>query len=272
MYSDVIDLRDFYAQPLGRVARRMVGLRIRAMWPNVAGLRVIGLGYATPFLRHFRDEAALCAGLMPAAQGVVRWPSEGRGRSALVEDVSLPLDDASIDRVIVVHGVEVADALPKLLREIWRVLAPGGRVIIVAPNRRGLWARTDTTPFGQGRPFSRAQLSRLLREGMFSPIGWARALFVPPFRWAWLLRTAAVWERLGTVAWPGFSGVILVEAAKEIYGVLPNRGWRLAEQLKAPLGPVPAVPQTSDRTATGASAGTPLARPRGSRTTDFSPD
>lgn len=272
MYSDVIDLRDFYAQPIGRVARRMIGLRIREIWPSVSGARLVGLGYATPFLRQFRDEAPLCAGFMPAAQGVVRWPSDGPGRVALVEDISLPLADAAIDRVIVAHGVEAADALPALLREIWRILAPGGRLIIVAPNRRGMWARTDTTPFGQGRPFSRSQLSRLLREGMFSPTSWSRALFVPPFRWSWLLRSAVAWERLGGYAWPGFSGVILVEAVKEIYGVVPTRGWRIAERLSPRLDPVPAVPRASACAPASATAGTLPVRRSGLPTIGSSPD
>lgn len=272
VYSDVIDLRDFYSQPLGRVARRMIGSRIRDMWPEAKDARLVGLGYATPFLGQFLGETALCAGFMPAAQGVVRWPSDGPGRSALVEDISLPLGDASIDRVIIVHGVEAADALPALLREIWRVLAPGGRLMIIAPNRRGMWARTDTTPFGQGRPFSRSQLSRLLREGMFSPTAWSRALFVPPFRWSWLLRSARAWERLGSFAWPGFSGVILVEAVKEIYGVIPNRGWRIAEQLNPQLDPVPAVPRASGYRTLRATAGTPPVRREDWPTKDFAPD
>ena len=38
-----------------------------------------------------------------------------------------------------------------------------GKLVIVTPNRRGLWARFEHTPFGTGRPFSRGQLTELLR-------------------------------------------------------------------------------------------------------------
>src|ERR1700737_3982393 len=59
-----------------------------------------------------------------------------------------------------------------LLREVWRVLAPSGRLIAVIPNRRGVWTRTDNTPFGHGRPYSRAQINELLRQTWFTPPAW----------------------------------------------------------------------------------------------------
>lgn len=240
MRIHVIDLRDFYSRPIGAAVRRLVGHQIRKLWPNVAGERIVGLGFATPYLRQFREEATANIGAMPAAQGVVRWPSEGPGAATLVDEEALPFADASIDRVLIVHGVETMDALKPVLREVWRVLVPGGRLIIVATNRSGLWARVDTTPFGHGRPFSRRQLSILLRDGMFSPAGWAQALYMPPFRFALLIRSAIWWERLGAVFWPGFAGVVMVEAIKEMYAMIPAKEPGLAARLRPGLVPKPA--------------------------------
>ena len=240
MRIHVIDLRDFYSRPIGAVVRRLVGRQIRKLWPNVTGDRLVGLGYATPYLRQFRDEATATVGAMPGAQGVVRWPSDGPGSTTLVDEVALPFADASIDRVLIVHGVETVDAVKSMLREVWRVLVPGGRLIIVATNRSGLWARVDTTPFGHGRPFSKKQLSLLLREGLFSPAGWSQALFMPPFRLALLIRSAIWWERLGAVFWPGFSGVVMVEAVKEMYAMVPAKEPGLAARLRPGLVVTPA--------------------------------
>ncbi len=53
MFADVVDLREFYMTRLGQVARRMLGRRIRMMWPDLTGSRLLGLGYATPYLRPF---------------------------------------------------------------------------------------------------------------------------------------------------------------------------------------------------------------------------
>jgi hypothetical protein len=94
-------------------------------------------------------------------------------------------------------------------------LAPEGRILIVVPNRRGVWARLDTTPFGTGRPYSRSQLEALLVQSLFTPIEWDSALHLPPFDRRILLRSAAAWERFGSRAWPAFAGVLIVEARKE---------------------------------------------------------
>ena len=56
-----------------------------------------------------------------------------------------------------------------LLQEVWRVLAPSGRVIIAVVARDGLWANAESTPFGHGRPYSRRQLAALLREAELEP-------------------------------------------------------------------------------------------------------
>lgn len=223
MRLDVIDIRAFYASPLGGIARRFLAQRIRKIWPDVRGLRVAGLGYATPYLGMFHEEAALTADLMPARQGVARWPVLAPSLTALVDPDDLPLHDGSIDRLLMVHGIEMAENLSIMLNEVWRVLAPGGQLLMIVPNRRGVWARFDSTPFGHGRPFSRGQLMQLLRDAYLAPEVWTSALYMPPFKRSVLLRSAVTWERVGITLWPGFSGVILVEATKQVYAIHPTR-------------------------------------------------
>ena len=152
MSYDVVDLRDFYAQRLGTVARRFVGRGIRARWAATAGQRVLGVGYATPYLGLFREEAERCLAFMPAVQGVVKWPSAKPTLAALVDEYELPLADSSVDRVLLIHGIEFSEQIRPMLKEAWRVLGGGGRLLAVLPNRRGIWARIDNTPFGQGHP------------------------------------------------------------------------------------------------------------------------
>ena len=149
---------------------------------------------------------------MMARQGVFRWPEEGAVESALVDECDLPLLESVVDVALVVHGLELTDAPAEMLREIWRVLAPQGRLFLVVPNRRGVWARFDTSPFGHGQPFSRPQLSALLKESQFSVVSWSHALYFPPSTWAAILSAAPAIEGLGSRLMPALSGAIIVEA------------------------------------------------------------
>lgn len=218
MWSDVIDLRDFYESDLGETARLMIGRQIRQIWPDMRDRRVLGLGFATPYLPLLQNGAERAIAVMPAHQGVVHWPAGGKSLVCLAEESELPLADRSIDRVLMVHFLESTDHVHATLREVWRVLADGGKLLAVVPNRRGLWARWERTPFGQGRPYTTSQIKRLLRETMFSPETTSSALFVPPFSSRTLLRSSAAWERMGTRWFPTFAGALLVEAGKQIYG------------------------------------------------------
>lgn len=236
MFPDVVDLRDFYDTSLGQVARRMIRQRVRVMWPNVAGLSVLGLGYATPYLKVFQEADRMLA-MMPASQGVLHWPRDEPGLVALADEAELPLADVSVDRVLLVHAVECTEQLRPMLREVWRVLAGSGRLLVVVPNRRGIWARSDRTPFGQGHPFSQPQLSRLLRDSLFTPVQSANALFVPPMRSRMMLASARAWEQIGGRWFQRFSGAIVVEAEKQIYAATPLRRPALKQPLR-PLLPV----------------------------------
>jgi SAM-dependent methyltransferase len=238
---DVVDLRNFYAQRLGTVARRFVSRGIRARWTDTSALRVLGIGYATPYLGLFREEAERCLAMMPAPQGVVRWPSSRPALAALVEEDDLPLTDSAVDRVLLVHALEASSDPVGLLREVWRVLSGGGRLLAVVPNRRGLWARMDTTPFGYGRPYSRSQITHLLRETWFTPTGWGEALYVPPIARGWFLRSAVAWERTGATLSAPFAGVHIVEATKQVYRAIPARRERrrFVPSLQPVLAPAP---------------------------------
>lgn len=223
MWLDVVDLKDFYGSGLGQTARRLIMRRLREMWPDTRGLRVLGVGYATPFLRPFQAEAERAIAAMPASQGATAWPAEARGLVALTEDVSLPFPDRSFDRILLTHALENTERSRALMRDVWRVLTDDGRIIVMTPNRQGIWSRLERTPFAMGRPYSAQQLHGLLRDTMFTPVTTGRALFLPPVRYRLFLPWAGALENLGNRWFPGISGVVLVEAAKQIYAA-PHSG------------------------------------------------
>lgn len=223
MWSDVLDLEEFYSSTLGQMTARLLRARLRDVWPSVRGEAVLGLGYATPFLRPFVEEAARTLAFMPAPQGVTRWPREGRNIATLVDELDLPLPDRSVDRVLLVHAVECTEQLRPMLREIWRVMADGGRLIVVAPTRAGLWSQIDRSPFYHGHPYSSGQLVALLRANMFAPLRQTRALYMPPTRSRLAMSMAPAVERFGR-RWLGrFAGVSVIESGKQLYAGIAER-------------------------------------------------
>ncbi|MEM9494889.1 MAG: methyltransferase domain-containing protein [Pseudomonadota bacterium] len=248
MRTDILEFHEFYQSPLGRMAERFIGERLQEAWPSMARLTLAGFGYATPYLKFFDDADARLA-LAPGGQGVMRWPRSGANAAGLVCEDHWPLPDASVDRLIVVHGLEEAAAPRRLMREIWRVLTDDGRVIIVAAHRRGLWSTVDATPFAAGRPYLKRRLNALLQDAMFRANAWSAALYFPPVQSQFLLRAARAWERTGTRAWPGLGGVIMVEAQKELMapaGLVRQRARGVIRPIAAPHGAIN-VPQRAPR-------------------------
>jgi SAM-dependent methyltransferase len=213
MPQDVRDLTAFYDTPLGQLAHRAILREVQNFWPDLRNYRVLGYGFAIPYLRAFKGtERSIAA--MPAPQGVVSWPEE-KNSALLCEEDALPFPDVFFDRILIVHGLEASESLRALLRQLWRVLAPEGRILLVAPNRASLWAQVQKSPFGHGRPFSKPELEGLLKDALFEPGRWRRALFAPPFET--VTRSGAGWEKIGKRLFSGVGGVHVVEAAKSFY-------------------------------------------------------
>ena len=219
MWIDVSDLCQFYGSPLGKLTQRLLLERFRYCWPNLTGKRVLSLGYGTPYMRRLNDKAERSLAAMPQGQGVIHWPPHQPSSVVLTEENKLPFPDNSIDRILLIHAVEFTEHLRPMLREAWRTLASGGRVLAVVPNRRGVWAQLESTPFGHGQPYSEGQLDRLLRDCLFSPIRSDFALYAPPSKRRIIRRVAPTWERLGRRWLRPFSGVVLIEAEKQVYAV-----------------------------------------------------
>ncbi len=233
MHLDVRDLRHFYYRTkLGRAAQKAVRDQARAFWPDVTSETVVGAGFAVPLLRPFAAEARRTIALMPGAQGVMHWPPSGPNVSVLCEETLWPVQTGHVDRLILLHGLETSDTPGRLLQECYRTLGPGGRALFVVPNRAGLWARNDKTPFGFGRPYSLSQLETQLRSYDFVPQRHAAALFQPVSEQRFWMRAGQLMERAGkSIAGRLAGGVLLVEATKQV----PARAGGLGMRERRPL-------------------------------------
>ncbi|GBD44245.1 Ubiquinone/menaquinone biosynthesis C-methyltransferase UbiE [bacterium HR40] len=219
MRPQIDELQRFYDGPTGRSVQRLLSARVRELWPDLGGRRLLAIGYPLPLFTQTAMAQAVVA--MPETQGARPWPEQGPNRVVLVREDELPFPDAAFERLLLVHALENVRHPNRLLREAWRVLEDGGRMLVVVPNRHGLWCWSDSTPFGSGRPFSASQLDRLLANHLFAPLAEGQALWMPPLRSHLARRLAGPLERAGRRLAPGFAGVLLREAEKRIYAAPP---------------------------------------------------
>jgi SAM-dependent methyltransferase len=223
MAADAHAAADFYSTARGTVAARLLRERLALLWPDLHGQSVLGIGFAAPYLRLWRDEATRCIALTPAQMGATRWPLGEPSLSCTAEEDALPFPDLAFDRVLLVHGLEAAESARHMLRETWRVLKDDGRLLVVAPNRSGMWAYWESTPFGHGQPYSFGQIGRLLAGSLYRVERRDTALHLPPTRWRLMMRSAALCERTGRKWLPGVAGVTITEAVKDVYAAMPVR-------------------------------------------------
>ncbi len=221
MAADAHAAADFYGTLWGAVAGELVRERLALLWPDVRGQSILGIGFLPPYLRPWREQAERCIAATPAQVGAARWPVGSPNLSCTVEEEALPFPDLCFDRILLVHGLEAAENAGRMLREVWRVLRDDGHLLVVTPNRVGLWAHVEATPFGHGQPFSPGQIGRLLAANLFRVERRDSALYLPPVRTRLVLRGARLWERSGRQVAPRFGGVTITEAVKDLYGAIP---------------------------------------------------
>lgn len=250
MWFDITHVRAFYDKPLGQLVAQLLAAHLATYWPRqtpphkieqnaqtATPERIIGLGYALPFLETLWPQAELFA-FMPPRLGSMAWHNTGTGtggnRSCLIDESALPLADNSVDRILILHMLEFAADPKALLSEVWRVLAPNGRVLLVAPNRYGVWAHSQHTPWSGGNRFSKRQIRRLLEKAEFVSLNWQACFLAPPTALRLTMRRAAYVERTARHFTPALCGLLLVEATKQVYAPIgkPARAAKLASVLR----------------------------------------
>jgi len=224
---DVLTIHRFYESPLGQQVGQLIGERIVKYLPPNPGAITVGLGYGLPYLEHLNaqepeDTSSRFLAFMPAQQGVCHWPSVENSHTSLVDPYHLPLGDSSVERLLFTHALEHANKPANLLREAWRVLAPGGQIVVLVPNRLRTWSAAEATPFGHGRPYTKGQLFSLMSEQMLAPDAWETALMQPPFTWPGATKLMRASEKLIGSLGRTLGGALVVSARKQVYGAIPK--------------------------------------------------
>ncbi|WP_455477865.1 class I SAM-dependent methyltransferase [Bartonella sp. B10] len=214
---DIVTLRDFYASTLGMRVQETLCNQLNLYWPDLTGKRIMGLGYTLPYLSILRQRAQQCFAFMPACQGALPWPCADEVATVLVFEEDLPLPDASIDCILLVHALEYTENSLETLNEIWRVLVPNGHLIVVVPNRSSFWARNGCTPFGYGEPYSRQQITRLFEKTNFISGPVQEVVHYTPSSGYVSRLFSFFYEPFARYLLPYFGGLLMCQAQKRVY-------------------------------------------------------
>ncbi|NCP62066.1 MAG: class I SAM-dependent methyltransferase [Alphaproteobacteria bacterium] len=224
MWVDAERLKNFYHSNLGTLVQRKITAAIETIWPDVKGEVVAGFGFCHPYLGLFEGEAERILSLMPAPQGARAWPKNKKNLTALVEETQWPLQDKSVDRLLLCHALEYSDQVQKILEECWRVLSDRGELLVIVPNRRSAWAQTTTTPLGYGTPYTGHQLYDVLERANFMPLKPRYCLYAPPGTSLLTLKFSSTFEKYGPLFSKKLGGVVAFPARKQVYALTPRQG------------------------------------------------
>lgn len=212
MYS-VADLHQYYQSDEGVKTAQHLAKDIAALWSPAADEMAAAVGFPFPFLanRHLPPV------LMPNMPGAACWQGPDGVISAQIDSACWPISSDQLDRLFIAHALEFVPDHRQFLQEAARCLCGSGRLLLMVPHRRGMWARSTRTPFGHGTSFSRGQLNRLLLDCGLEPTAYHRSLISLPTRLDWPAQIKASMGRLGGRVARVFGGVLLVEAQKMVY-------------------------------------------------------
>jgi SAM-dependent methyltransferase len=117
------------------------GRSIRRFVPSFAGKRVgdFGCGFQAAFARTIAGEAANVILVDVALADDLKADGRIRAIEGRLPDALASIDGASLDVVMMVSVLEHVSDAPGLLREVRRVLAPGGVALVNVPSWRGKW-------------------------------------------------------------------------------------------------------------------------------------
>ncbi len=221
-------LAAYYQTSTGRMVRHLISRKLKPVLTSCLphgrhDLAVAGLGYMRPYLKYIADHYPDLVNFQTIECATQPWPAlragdaghHYRSRQAKVDPAALPVLDASLDGLFVIHGLERAPSPHDMLAEAWRALKSQGSLVMVVPHRGSIWASRDDTPFGTGLPYSMNQIKTLLKDHDFEVGKIHQSLAAPPSNSTFYPRYAPFVERLPNP----FGGVLIVEARKMIYAI-----------------------------------------------------
>lgn len=188
----------------------------------------------------------------PVGHKIIFAPSYRSGsNNAVANNEELPLANDSIDVIVLHHALDFTDDSHKLLREVTRVLRPGGQMLIIGFNPYSLWGlcklfkRKVNIPW-RGRFISRGRVTDWLQLLDLHIDTVEFGLHFLPFKFTSLLKHAQRWEKMGSKLRSPLGGAYCILCVKQVVPLTPFlTRWR---SLRARATVIPAAENVRAKT------------------------
>ncbi len=225
MTNESRDLNSWFETPVGRMLVGKERAAIGGLLARLSGVHLLQIG-------SYGDGAEL-----PVPGATRQWvvsTAGGPGVSLKAEPYNLPVCSDSVDVVVLVHALEFSPAPHTVLRESARVLAPEGRLLIVAFNPFSFWGlrraaaglRQPPAPW-RGHFYAARRLRDWCTLLDLEPLPGRTLFFRPPLPRAAFLRRLEWFERFGDRWLRWFGGVHVMVSRKRVARVIPMGGLRV---------------------------------------------
>jgi SAM-dependent methyltransferase len=163
----------------------------------------------------------------PVGHKIIFAPAWRSGaRHPIADNEDLPLATDSMDVVVVHHALDFTDDSHRLLREVTRVLRPGGQMLIIGFNPYSLWGfwklfkRKINIPW-RGRFISKGRLSDWLQLLSLQIDSVDYGLHFLPLKYFRLLQLAPRMERFGSSINSPLGGAYFILCVKQVLPITP---------------------------------------------------
>ena len=229
-------ISEWYRSPLGRKAFELEKSSVESIISRLFGYHILQVGL---------DGHQELIGDSPAGHKIIfapKWYS-GVGRP-VANCESLPLSSDSIDSIVLYHALDFTNHSHELLREVTRVLRPGGQMLIIGFNPVSFWGlwrllkRKKSLPW-EGRFLSMNRLNDWLKLLNLQTTAEGTSLHFLPFGISRILSHADRFEKLGQKLKSPFGGSYYIQCVKQVVPITPIVSLSRRRQIRAAGSSIP---------------------------------
>ena len=210
-------IEEWYQSPLGEKTFSAEKLSVNEVISRLFGYHILQIGLEN---QNLIDES-------PAGHKIIFSSAWYPGvRKAVTDCERLPLASDSIDAIVLYHALDFTDDSHELLREVTRVLRPGGQMLIIGFNPVSIWGmwrlfkRKKSLPW-KGRFLSIRRLSDWLRLLNLHIDSINTCVHFLPFNINRVLNYAEIMENFGRRLKSPFGGSYSIRCVKQVVPITP---------------------------------------------------